>query len=207
MSSLKVAFDNRISEWAEDFDINIYAGSTLEHTEVVTGNSSWKYEATITEVEDVTQVEIVVKSWSYPEEKANDTKFANDLSKLADVYVNDAFGTSHRAHASVHKVTKYLPSAVGLLLQKEIDIMGKALAKPKRPFIAIIGGVKVSGKIDVINSLLKKVDALLIGGAMMFTFYKAMNTETGKSVVEKDKVELARKLIKKSKGKFKNCFF
>ena len=136
-----------------------------------------------------------------PEEKKNDAKFAKKLASYADVYINDAFGTSHRAHASVEEITRYLPSAAGLLLQKEIDIMGKALANPKRPFLAIMGGVKVSDKIEMINSLLKKVDALLIGGAMMFTFYKSSGIETGRSLVEKDKLKLAKKLLKKSKGK------
>lgn len=137
----------------------------------------------------------------YPEEKKNDRKFAKKLASYADVYVNDAFGTSHRAHASVEAITHYLPSVPGFLLEKEIEVMGNALKKPKRPFVAILGGVKVSDKIDVINNLLKKADAILIGGAMMFTFFKSTGTEVGKSKVENDKLVLARKLLKKSKGK------
>ncbi|MBW2996153.1 phosphoglycerate kinase [Candidatus Woesearchaeota archaeon] len=133
----------------------------------------------------------------YEEEKANDPSFSLGLAELADLYVNDAFGTCHRAHASVEGITNYLPSAAGFLLKKEIDTMTKILRSPKHPFIAIMGGVKVSDKIEVINSLLKKVDALLIGGAMMFTFYKAMGIETSKSIVEKDKLKLAADLLKK----------
>ncbi|MBR9692182.1 phosphoglycerate kinase [Candidatus Woesearchaeota archaeon] len=137
----------------------------------------------------------------HKEEKKNNKVFAKKLASYADIYINDAFGTSHRAHASVEAITNYLPSAAGFLLQKEIEIMGKALKSPKKPFIAIMGGVKVSDKINAINNLLKKVDALLIGGAMMFTFYKASGIETGKSLVEKDKLKLAKSLLKKSKKK------
>ncbi|MEE9525526.1 MAG: phosphoglycerate kinase [Candidatus Woesearchaeota archaeon] len=137
----------------------------------------------------------------YSEEKQNDPSFSLGLAELADLYVNDAFGTCHRAHASVEGITRYIPAAAGFLLKDEIDKMNKILAKPKHPFIAIMGGVKVSDKINVINSLLKKVDAILIGGAMMFTFYKAMGIETGKSIVEKDKLKLASALLKKSKKK------
>jgi len=137
----------------------------------------------------------------YKEEKKNNKQFAKDLSKLADIYINDAFGTSHRSHASVEAVTKFLPSYPGLLLQKEIEIMSKALKKPKKPFIVILGGSKVSDKIGVIKNLLRKADVILIGGAMMFTFYKSLKKETGKSLVEKDKLKLAKKLLKTSKRK------
>ncbi len=137
----------------------------------------------------------------YPEEEKNDDRFAMGLSELADIYVNDAFSVSHRAHASVHAITKYLPAAAGFQLQKEIETMDKALHQPKRPFIAILGGAKVSDKIEVIENLLKKVDALLVGGAMMFTFFKATGWEVGKSRCEPDKLTLARMLLKKAKGK------
>jgi len=137
----------------------------------------------------------------YKEEKENDLEFANSLADLADLYINDAFGTCHRAHASVEGITKYIPAAAGFLLQKEIEIMGSALTKPKKPFIAIMGGVKVSDKINAINNLLKKVDKLLIGGAMMFTFLKSKGIKTGKSLVEEDKLSLAKNLLKKAKGK------
>ena len=135
----------------------------------------------------------------YKEEKENDPEFAQSLADLADVYVNDAFGTCHRAHASVESVTKYLQSAAGFLVEKEIEMLGKVLEKPKKPFIAIMGGVKVSDKISVIKSLLKKVDYLLIGGAMMFTFYKSQGMEVGRSIVEDDKLGLAKSLLKNKK--------
>ena len=135
----------------------------------------------------------------YSEEEANDPDFANSLADLADIYINDAFGTCHRAHASVEGITKYIPSAAGFLLQKEIEIMGNALKSPKKPFIAVMGGAKVSDKINVITNLLKKVDKLLIGGAMMFTFLKAKGIETGKSLVENNKLSLAKKLLKNKK--------
>ncbi len=137
----------------------------------------------------------------YKEEKENDPEFAQSLSDLADLYINDAFGTCHRAHASVEGVTKYIPSAIGFLVQKEIEVMGSALKKPKKPFIAIMGGVKVSDKINAINNLLKKVNYLLIGGAMMFTFLKSKGIDVGKSLVEDDKLRLAKSLLKKGKGK------
>ena len=125
--------------------------------------------------------------------------FRASLSKLADVYINDAFGTAHRAHSSMVGVD--LPRACGYLLKKEIDFLGDALDEPKKPFVAIIGGAKISGKIDVIEALLPKVDKLLIGGAMMFTFYKAKGLEIGKSLCEDDKVELAKALIEKGGDK------
>ncbi|MBN2111820.1 phosphoglycerate kinase [Candidatus Woesearchaeota archaeon] len=135
----------------------------------------------------------------YPEEKDNNAEFAQELAELAQFYVNDAFGTCHRADASVEAVTRYLPGCAGFLVEKEIKVMGKALEKPKKPFIAVMGGVKVSDKIEVINNLLKKVDKLLIGGAMMFTFLKAKGHDVGKSIVEDDKIALAKKLLKNRK--------
>jgi phosphoglycerate kinase len=135
----------------------------------------------------------------YEEEEKNDTDFAQSLADLADIYVNDAFGTCHRAHASVESVTRYLPSAAGFLVEKEIENLSKALEKPKKPFIAIIGGVKVSDKINLIKGLLKKVDCLLIGGAMMFTFCKSKGLETGRSIVEEDKLDLAKGMLKNKK--------
>lgn len=135
----------------------------------------------------------------HKEEKANDEAFAKKLASVADIYVNDAFGTCHRAHASVEAVTHFLPSCAGKLVQKEIDIMGKAMSDPEKPFVAIMGGVKVSDKINVIENLLKKVDYLLIGGAMMYTFLAAQGLETGKSLVEKDKIDLAKRLMENKK--------
>ena len=132
-------------------------------------------------------------------EEKDEDGLARTLAELGDVFVNDAFGAAHRAHASTAGVAKYLhPAVAGLLMQKELDYLGGALADPRRPFVAILGGSKISGKIDVIRELLPKVDALLIGGAMACTFYKAMGYEVGKSLVELDKVELARELIETS---------
>ena len=133
------------------------------------------------------------------EEEKNGEEFAKDLASLAEVYINDAFGTSHRAHASNVGVSKFLPSALGFLVEKEVSIMGKALDDPERPFVAILGGAKVSDKIGVIENLIKKVDAIIIGGGMAFTFLKAKGYEVGKSLLEEDKVELAKELIKKAK--------
>ena len=137
----------------------------------------------------------------YKQEESNDVGFAKQLSSFGDFYVNDAFGVSHRAHASVDAITRFIPSCAGFLLEKEINVLSKILKNPKRPFVAIIGGAKVSDKINVIKNLLKNVDALLIGGAMAFTFYKSAGIKTGKSFVENDKLNLARALIKKSDNK------
>jgi len=133
----------------------------------------------------------------HKEETENDHDFAKQLAGLGDIYINDAFGTAHRAHASTEGVTRFLkPAAAGYLLKKEIDYLGKTLAEPKRPFVAIIGGAKISGKIDVMKNLLQKVDTLLIGGGMVFTFYKAQSLPIGKSLLEEDKISEADSLLK-----------
>jgi len=138
----------------------------------------------------------------YAEEEKNDPEFAKKLASVADVYVNDAFGTAHRAHASTEGVTHYLsPSVGGLLIDKELEYLKGAIEDPKRPLAAIIGGSKVSSKIGVIDTLLDKVDKLLIGGGMIFTFYKARGLSVGKSLVEEDKLELAKSLEAKAKEK------
>jgi phosphoglycerate kinase len=135
-------------------------------------------------------------------EEANDPAFAKQLAALADVYVNDAFGTAHRAHASTHGITQSVAkSAAGYLMKKELDYLGGALTNPARPFVSIIGGSKVSTKIDVIKSLLPRVDYLLLGGGMTYTFLKAQGLEVGKSIVENDKVEFAKTLLAEAKGK------
>lgn len=137
----------------------------------------------------------------YAEEEDNAPAFAMQLAELGDVYVNDAFGTAHRAHASTEGVTHYfVECASGLLLQKELDYLGGALAEPKRPFVAIMGGAKISGKIDVIEHLFSKVDTLLIGGGMAFTFFKAMGLEIGNSLLEEDRIDVAAKLIERAKA-------
>ena len=137
----------------------------------------------------------------HAEEEANDANFAKELASLGQVYVNDAFGSAHRAHASTEGVTKFLKPAVGgYLMEKELKYLSQAVGNPHRPYVAIIGGAKISGKIDVINNLLGKVDALIIGGGMMFTFLKAMGKEIGKSILEADKIDLAKELIEKAKS-------
>jgi phosphoglycerate kinase len=132
-------------------------------------------------------------------EEKNDERLSRSLAELGDFFVNDAFGAAHRAHASTVGVAEHLrPAVAGLLMQKELDYLGGALSDPKRPFVAILGGAKISGKIDVIEQLLPKVDGLLIGGAMACTFYRAMGLETGKSLVEEDRVQMAKDLLSRA---------
>ncbi|MBQ8331972.1 MAG: phosphoglycerate kinase [Clostridia bacterium] len=134
-------------------------------------------------------------------ETKNGADFAKELADYAEVYVNDAFGSAHRAHASTAGVADYLPAVCGYLIQKEISVMGKALADPARPFVAILGGAKVSDKIGVINNLLEKVDTLIIGGGMAYTFFKAAGHDVGTSLCEEDKVDLANEMVAKVKAK------
>lgn len=136
----------------------------------------------------------------HAEEEKNDEIFSSQLASLGDVYINDAFGSAHRAHASTEGVTKFIKTcAAGYLMQKELDYLGKALAEPKRPYCALLGGAKISGKIDVIMNLFDKVDTLIIGGGMAFTFFKAQGKEIGKSLLEEDKVDLAKEVLHKAK--------
>lgn len=137
----------------------------------------------------------------HKEEKKNDPDFAKALANFGEVYVNDAFGTAHRAHASTEGVAHHLPAVAGYLMQKELDILGKAVSNPDHPFVAILGGAKVSDKIGVINNLIEKVDTLIIGGAMAYTFIKAQGYEVGNSLLEEDKIELAKELLQKAKDK------
>jgi phosphoglycerate kinase len=131
-------------------------------------------------------------------EETNDQRLARALAQLGDVYVNDAFGSAHRAHASTEGVAHHLKPAVsGLLMERELEYLGRALAEPQRPFVAILGGAKISGKIDVIESMLPKVDRMIIGGAMACTFFKAMGLQVGKSLVEDERIEMARELLKR----------
>jgi len=138
----------------------------------------------------------------HPEEEANDPAFSKQLAALAEIYVNDAFGSAHRAHASTEGITHYLkPAVAGLLMEKEITYLGKALESPEKPFVAILGGSKISGKIDVIQNLLDKVDTLVIVGGMAYTFYRAKGVAVGKSLVEEDKIDLARETMEKAEAK------
>ena len=137
----------------------------------------------------------------HKEEEANDPKFAKKLADMAEIYVNDAFGTAHRAHASTASVASYLPAVSGFLIKKELDFMGSALENPERPFVAILGGAKVSDKIGVIENLMEKVDTLIIGGAMAYTFLKATGKNIGNSLCEDEKLELAKDILEKAKQK------
>lgn len=139
-------------------------------------------------------------------EEKNDEELAKQFASLADLYVNDAFGAAHRAHASTEGIAKFIPAVSGLLMEKELDVLGKALSNPERPFTAIIGGAKVKDKIGVIENLLDKVDNLIIGGGLSFTFVKAQGYEIGKSLLEEDKIELARNFIEKAKEKGVNFY-
>lgn len=137
----------------------------------------------------------------YPGEEKNDPELAKEFAKLADVYVNDAFGAAHRAHASTEGIAHHLPAVAGLLMEKELSVLGKALSEPERPFTAIIGGAKVKDKIGVIENLLDKVDHLIIGGGLGYTFIKAQGHEIGTSLLEEDKIELAKSFIESAKEK------
>ncbi len=137
----------------------------------------------------------------HEEEEKNNPDFAKQLAELGDVYINDAFGSAHRAHASTEGVTKFIDKcAAGYLMQKELEYLGRAVLSPKKPYCAILGGAKISGKIDVINNLLNKVDSMLIGGGMAFTFFKAQGKEIGKSLLETEKLDLAKELLEKVKN-------
>lgn len=135
----------------------------------------------------------------YAEEEKNDREFAKRMASLADIYINDAFGTSHRAHASTAGVAEFLPSGAGFSMEREIEVLGDALGNPRRPFVAILGGAKVGDKIGVIKNLLTKVDTLIVGGGMAFTFIKCLGHEVGKSLLEADKIELAGTLMEEAK--------
>jgi phosphoglycerate kinase len=134
----------------------------------------------------------------YPGEEKNDLTLAKEFANLADIYVNDAFGAAHRAHASTAGIAQYIPAVAGLLMEKELDVLGRALSTPERPFTAIIGGAKVKDKIDVIDNLLDKVDNLIIGGGLAYTFIKARGYEVGNSLLEEDKIDTALRFIKKA---------
>lgn len=136
-----------------------------------------------------------------PREEKNDPEFSKELASMAEIFVNDAFGTAHRAHASTEGVTKYLPAVSGFLIEKELKFLGEALENPERPFVAILGGSKVSDKIGVIENLLEKVDTLIIGGGMAYTFFKAQGYSVGDSLCEEDKCDLALEIMEKAKEK------
>ena len=172
-------------------------GQEVKMAKDVVGESAKSIAASLKDGE----VELIENVRFHKEEEKNDPAFAKELASLAEIYVNDAFGTAHRAHASTAGVADYLPAVCGYLIQKEITIMGGALTEPKRPFVAILGGAKVSDKIGVINNLLDKVDTLIIGGGMAYTFMNALGYSIGTSICEADKVELAKDMMAKAKEK------
>jgi len=147
------------------------------------------------------QVMLLENTRFYEEEKKNAPEFAQKLASLADIFINDAFGTAHRAHASNVGVAELLPSAIGFLIEKEIEFLDKALYEPEKPYTAILGGAKVSDKIELINQFMDRADHILIGGAMMYTFLQALDYSTGKSLVEEDKIEAARAIMERAKEK------
>ena len=172
-------------------------GQEVKMAKDVVGESAKSIAASLKDGE----VELIENVRFHKEEEKNDPAFAKELASLAEIYVNDAFGTAHRAHASTAGVADYLPAVCGYLIQKEISIMGGALADPKRPFVAILGGAKVSDKIGVINNLIDKVDTLIIGGGMAYTFMKSLGYSIGTSICEDDKVEMAKDMMAKAKEK------
>ncbi len=191
-------------EWLPEFSLAPVAKrlSELLECEVrmskdVIGEDAKDISATIKEGE----VALLENVRYYKEETKNAPEFAKELASLAEIFVNDAFGTAHRAHASTTGVADYIPAVCGFLIQKEIDVMGKALDNPVRPFVAVLGGAKVSDKIGVITNLLEKVDTLIVGGAMAYTFLKAEGHNVGISLCEEDKLELASELLAKAKEK------
>ena len=175
----------------------VLPGTKVVFAEDIIGESAEKACAAVQDGEVV----LLENLRFHKEEEKNDPEFAKKLASYAEIYVNDAFGTAHRAHASTEGVTKYLPAVAGFLIGKELDFIGGALENPKRPFVAILGGAKVSDKIGVISNLIDKVDVLLIGGGMAYTFHKAMGGNVGKSLLEIDKVDLAKELMAKAKEK------
>ena len=172
-------------------------GQEVKMASDVVGESAKSIAASLKDGE----VELIENVRFHKEEEKNDPAFAKELASLAEIYVNDAFGTAHRAHASTAGVADYLPAVCGYLIQKEITIMGGALTEPKRPFVAILGGAKVSDKIGVITNLLEKLDTLIIGGGMAYTFMNALGYSIGTSICEADKVELAKDMMAKAKEK------
>ena len=173
-------------------------GQEVKMAKDVIGESAKSIAASLKDGE----VELLENVRFHKEEKKNDPAFAKELASMAEIYVNDAFGTAHRAHASTAGVADYLsPAVCGFLIQKEISVMGGALTNPKRPFVAILGGAKVSDKIGVISNLLDKVDTLIIGGGMAYTFLKALGYSIGASLCENDKVELAKDMMAQAKAK------
>ncbi|EHL78642.1 phosphoglycerate kinase [Bacillus smithii] len=181
--------------------------SVLLHKDVRKTNESYgdEVKAEIAKMEDG-DILLLENVRFHPGEEKNDPELAKAFAELADIYVNDAFGAAHRAHASTEGIAKYLPAVAGFLMEKELEALGNALSNPDRPFTAIIGGAKVKDKIGVIDNLLDKVDNLIIGGGLAYTFVKAKGYEVGKSLLEEDKIELAKDFMKKAEEKGVNFY-
>ena len=181
--------------------------SELLHKDVRKTNESYgdEVKAEIAKMEDG-DILLLENVRFHPGEEKNDPELAKAFAELADIYVNDAFGAAHRAHASTEGIAKYLPAVAGFLMEKELEALGNALSNPDRPFTAIIGGAKVKDKIGVIDNLLDKVDNLIIGGGLAYTFVKAKGYEVGKSLLEEDKIELAKDFMKKAEEKGVNFY-
>ncbi|HVI96300.1 MAG TPA: phosphoglycerate kinase, partial [Anaeromyxobacter sp.] len=176
--------------------------SELLHTDVILADDSVGdgVKKLVRDLKDG-QVLLLENLRFHPEEEKNDEGFARELASLADVWVNDAFGTAHRAHASTAGMAAFVKEkAAGFLIQKEVEYLGKALGNPARPFVAIVGGAKVSDKIKVLENLIAKADAVCIGGAMAYTFLEAQGVKVGKSLVEKDKLDLARQILERAQA-------
>lgn len=191
-------------EFKKEFSLDVVAdelskllGKEVKLAEDVVGESA----KTLTNNMKEGDVVLLENVRFHKEEEKNEPEFSKELASLAEIYVNDAFGTAHRAHSSTEGVSHYLPAVSGFLIEKEINFLGDTLENPKRPFIAILGGAKVSDKIGVIDNLLDKVDKLIIGGGMAFTFLKAQGHKIGKSICEEDKLDLAREILKKAEEK------
>ncbi len=191
-------------EFKKEFSLDVVAdelskllGKEVKLAEDVVGESA----KTLTNNMNEGDVVLLENVRFHKEEEKNEPEFSKELASLAEIYVNDAFGTAHRAHSSTEGVSHYLPAVSGFLIEKEINFLGDTLENPKRPFIAILGGAKVSDKIGVIDNLLDKVDKLIIGGGMAFTFLKAQGHKIGKSICEEDKLDLAREILKKAEEK------
>ena len=172
-------------------------GKEVKLAEDVVGDSAKELTSNIKEGEIVLLENVRFD----PREEKNEESLSKELASMAEIFVNDAFGTAHRAHSSTAGIAEYLPAVSGFLIEKELNFLGNTLENPKRPFVAILGGAKVSDKIGVIESLLEKVDTLIIGGGMAYTFFKSMGYSVGKSICELDKLDLAQELMKKAKEK------
>jgi phosphoglycerate kinase len=201
MSHLGRPDGKRVNDMSMQPCVEVLAGLLGKEVQFVADCIGERVETAVSKMKDG-EVLLLENLRFYAEEEKNDPGFAQELARLGDLYVNDAFGTAHRAHASTEGVTRFFKqSAAGYLMMKELDYLGKVIGNPVKPYVAVLGGAKISGKIDVITNLLPKVDRIVIGGGMAFTFLKAQGLEVGSSLVEPDKVEFAGRLLAEGKDK------